>query len=85
MKRIGKIIWAGVLACLFLVGCAGDKEANKPIIDAVYENLEMIQNENLEGYMATIHEESPAYAPTEEVMKQLIYTTTLNTNSKRSR
>lgn len=40
------------------------------IISVIYENLRAAQDEDLEAYMATIHEQSPIYASTEQLTSQ---------------
>lgn len=46
-------------------------KADAEIIAVVKKNLEMAQQEDLEGYMSTIAEDSPAYEPTRESMRQI--------------
>lgn len=45
--------------------------SDKELIAVLEKNLETMLDGDIEGYMATIHDESPSYETTEQLMKQL--------------
>lgn len=76
-------LWAGiffVLTCLLVAGCT-DEGANKEEVEAevsdeailavVEMNVEKLMAKDLDGYMETIHSESPVYETTEETITEL--------------
>jgi len=73
MKRAFILLLITIIAGIFISGCAQITETDSEIISVLYENLKAAENEDLESYMATIHEQSPFYAQTEQTM-QLIFT-----------
>lgn len=54
-------------ASMSLVSCTGNRE----VTAVIYDNIKALNNEDLEASMATIHEESPIYAATRQVTKEL--------------
>lgn len=71
MKWLHIICVVIIMLNVFFHGCAPNTEQNKEIIAVIYENIAAIEAEDLDRYMATIHEQSPAYATTREMMEQI--------------
>lgn len=70
MKLSNISIMIIVLACILVTGCSRKTEDDE-ITSVIFENLKFAENEDLEGCMATIHEQSPTYAVTEKQMEQI--------------
>ena len=58
------------VACLLAVGCSQKTENDSGITSVVYENMKYAQNEDIENFMATIHDQAPKYASTEKQIQQ---------------
>lgn len=82
---LNRKIWTGVLlllSCLFLAACSNNTEEKEPeseqeveagedVFFAVLEdNVEALMAKDLDGYMETIHGESPAYESTKETITE---------------
>ncbi len=68
MKRIFILVMVVVFAGTFVSGCTTKTESDGEIMSLMNENLRALENEDMEGYMATIHEQSAGYAITEHTM-----------------
>ncbi len=73
---------SALLAALFTLvilsgyAVAGDEKREltddeRAILDVIVANRDAAEEEDLEGYMATIHEDSPLYETTESTMEQI--------------
>ena len=63
-------IFITFIAFVLAVGCSKKNEDDSGITSVVYENMKFAQNEDIENFMATIHDQAPKYASTEKQIKQ---------------
>ena len=63
-------IFITFIAFVLAVGCSKKNEDDSGITSVVYENMKFAQNEDIENFMATIHEQAPKYASTEKEIRQ---------------
>jgi|SRR6056297_2122332 len=60
-----------LLVCFFMTGCT-DNQAEKEAVKAVLQNnLKALQEEDLDGYLATLHKESPGYEKMKKVCPKI--------------
>jgi hypothetical protein len=73
-KRIGLLVL--LFFALGLAGCSSAPEVPEGVTDQIMEivrwNLNYASNEDLAGYMWTIHEDSPGYSQTQSMMEVAI-------------
>lgn len=84
-KLLKRKIWIGVLlvfSCLFLAACSNDTSSSEQetvelevsdeeLFSILEANVETLMKKDLDGYMDTIHSDSPVYATTRETIQEL--------------
>jgi len=71
MKKTSTIFVLTMTALLCLPALAAGPVDEAAVLAAVRANLAALQNEDLEGYMATIHEDASEYASTRQIVARL--------------
>lgn len=59
------------LSILLLLSTAAYADTSSEIEDAILDNLEHTQNEDVGAVMEDMHSQSPAYQPTQQMLQQL--------------
>jgi len=70
MKKLIGLVTVAMVLIVLLVGCQTD-DANKEVIEVMEKNLEALNNEDVDKYMSTLSEESPAYEQTKELIGKI--------------
>jgi hypothetical protein len=66
MKRVFILVLITIIAGIFISGCGPKTDGE--ITSVIYKNLNAMENKDIQSYMATIHEQSPIYAQTEQAL-----------------
>ena len=75
------ILLIGLVGCQSLVPAQSSAAATPSMspIDVIHRNIEAMNNEDIAGYMATIHPQAAGYAETEAALIELLETYDLST------
>ena len=74
MKKAFILIMVIVITGILAMGCSSKTDNDNEITSVIYKNLAFAENEDIESYMGTIHEQSPKYALTEKQIEQTFNT-----------
>jgi hypothetical protein len=82
MKRVFILVFITIIAGIFISGFAPKTETDRDVTSVIYENLNAMEKRDLQSFMATIHEQSPVIAQTEQMALQLLNTYELSCELK---
>jgi ketosteroid isomerase-like protein len=72
ISRRSVIGGVGAISVIGLAGCLGGESDESKIRSVLQKQADSLENGDVDGYMETMHPESPVYDNTREIMEQLV-------------